>query len=324
MLPYGVRIGSNAGATGTSALDPFGRLSAGVNIKVIQKAPEESLGSTFLRVVSEKPMKTVWVTGASSGLGLHTAMALRDDGWQVIAGARSFTGGQRDGMTCLPLDVTDEESVRDFCRKAEEISPPDALVQCAGMLVLGSCEETSAEEFRRVMDTNYLGMVRMNRAVLPLLRARGGGKIVMFSSINGLLGIPFQSAYTASKHAIEGYAECLALEGKPFGIQVMLVEPGDHRSGSDKYRPHAAAMTEESPYAAEYRSATERIHRDESCGSDPDRLGRKIARTLDRKRIPFRKRIASADQHFAVYIHRFLGARINGAVLRKYYIRRNE
>ena len=265
--------------------------------------------------------KTVWVTGASSGLGLHTAMALRDDGWQVIAGARSFSGGQKDGMTCLPLDVTDEESVRAFCSRAAEISSPDALVQCAGMLVLGSCEETETEEFRRVMDTNYLGMVRMNREVLPLMREQGGGKIVMFSSINGLLGIPFQSAYTASKHAIEGYAECLALEVKPFGIQVMLVEPGDHRSGSDKYRPHAAAMRDSSPYASAYESAIKQIHHDESNGSDPDVLGRKIAKTLDRKRIPFRKRIASADQHLAVYVHRFLGARINSAILRKYYIK---
>ena len=173
------------------------------------------------------------------------------------------------------------------------------------------------------MDTNYLGMVRMNREVLPMMRAAGGGKIVLFSSINGLLGIPFQSAYTASKHAIEGYAECLALEVKPFGIQVMLVEPGDHRSGSDKYRPHAASMTDESPYAAAYESATARIHHDESNGSDPDVLGRKIARILDRKRIPFRKRIASPDQHLAVYVHRFLGARINGAVLRNYYIRKD-
>ena len=271
-----------------------------------------------------KSHKTVWVTGASSGLGLHTAAALRDDGWQVIAGARSFSGGEKDGMTCLPLDVTDGESVRAFCRRAAEIAKPDALVQCAGMLVLGSCEETETEEFRRVMDTNFLGMVRMNREVLPLMREQGGGKIVMFSSINGLMGIPFQSAYTASKHAIEGYAECLALEGKPFGIQVMLVEPGDHRSGSDKYRPHAAAMTQDSPYAEEYASATARIHHDETNGSDPDVLGRKIARILDRKRIPLRRRIASLDQHAAVYIHRFLGARLNGAVLRKYYIRKEK
>jgi NAD(P)-dependent dehydrogenase (short-subunit alcohol dehydrogenase family) len=160
--------------------------------------------------------------------------------------------------------------------------------------------------------------------VLPLMRERGGGKIVLFSSINGLLGIPFQGAYTASKHAIEGYAECLQLEVKPFGIQVMLVEPGDHRSGSDRYRPHAAAMKPDSPYAAEYESGTGVIRRDEQNGSDPDALGRKIARTLDRKVIPFRKRIASPDQHLAVYVHRLLPAGVNAAILRRYYIRRRK
>ena len=268
--------------------------------------------------------KTVWVTGASSGLGLHTAMALRDDGWRVIAGARSFDDGESDGMMRLKLDVTDGESVARFCEKASGIAMPDALVQCAGMLVLGSCEETSAEEFRRVIDTNYLGMVRMNHDVLPLMRGRGGGKIVLFSSINGLLGIPFQSAYTASKHAIEGYAECLQMEVKPFGIQVMLVEPGDHRSGSDKYRPHAAAMGPDSPYAAEYESGIGVISHDEQNGSDPDVLGQKIARTLDGRTIPFRKRIASPDQHLAVYIHRLLPAKLNAAILRSYYIRKKK
>jgi Short-chain alcohol dehydrogenase of unknown specificity len=268
--------------------------------------------------------KTVWVTGASSGLGLHTALALREDGWQVIAGARSFEDGEKDGIRRLYLDVTNEDSIRHFCEKAAEISAPDAVVQCAGMLVLGSCEETTAEEYRRVMDTNFLGMVRMNRAVLPLMRERGGGKIVLFSSINGLLGIPFQSAYTASKHAIEGYAECLAMEGKPFGIQVMLVEPGDHRSGSDRYRPHAAGMSADSPYAEEYESTTAVIAHDEQNGSDPDRLGRKIAGTLDRKRIPFRKKIARADERLEVLLHRTLPAGLNASILRKYYIRKKK
>ena len=271
--------------------------------------------------------KTVWVTGASSGLGLHTAQALREDGWLVIAGARSFSEEKdtADGMHRLPLDVTDEKSVQAFTDRALEIAPRvDAVVQCAGMLVLGSCEETSMEEFRKVMDTNYLGMVRMNREVLPVMRRQGGGKIVLFSSINGLMGIPFQSAYTASKHAIEGYAECLAMETAPFGIQVMLVEPGDHRSGSEKYRPHAAGMTPDSPYAEAYENAIAQIHHDETNGSDPDKLGRIIARTLDQKRIPFRKRIASPDQHLAVWVHRFLGARINARILTQYYGRRKK
>jgi len=269
--------------------------------------------------------KTVWITGASSGLGLHTAMAFAAAGWQVIAGARSFCDGaprpELAGVTCLPLDVTSAASIQSFCAQALEITPRvDALVQCAGMLVLGSCEETDPDEYRRVLDTNFLGMVRVNQAVLPVLRRQGGGKIVLFSSINGLMGIPYQSAYTASKHAIEGYAECLALEVQRFGVRVMLVEPGDHRSGSDRYRAHAAAMSPQSPYAGDYQRATARIHHDEQNGSDPDRLGGKLARVLARKRIPFRLRIASPDQHLAVWIHKLLPARFNAWVLRQYYL----
>lgn len=267
---------------------------------------------------------TVWITGASSGLGLHTAMAMRDAGWTVVAGARSFSEPvYEEGMHRLPLDVTDGESVKRFVEKAKEITGrADALIQCAGVIVLGPCEETTAEDFRRVMDTNFLGMVRVNREVLPIMRAQGGGKIVMFSSINGLMGIPFQNAYTASKHAVEGYAEGLQMEVSPFGIQVMLVEPGDHRSGSEKYRAHTAAMAEDSPYAEAFRSGTAIIHRDETNGSDPDVLGRKIAKTLAKKRIPFRKRIASPDQHLAVYLHKFLPAKLNASILRGYYIKK--
>ena len=269
----------------------------------------------------KKEPGTVWVTGASSGLGLHTALALRDAGWNVIAGARSFErAGKKDGMHILPLDVTDEASVKAFCDQATEIAPGvDAVVQCAGMLVLGSCEETSVEEYMRVMNTNFLGMVRVNQQVLPIMRAQKSGKIVLYSSINGLLGIPFQNAYTASKHAIEGYAEGLQMEVRPFGIQVTLIEPGDHRGGSDRYRPHAAMMTQHSPYAADYERAIAKIHQDETGGSDPDALGRKIARMLEKRRTPFRKRIASPDQHLAVYLHKLLPARINERILRTYY-----
>ena len=269
--------------------------------------------------------KTVWVTGASSGLGLHTARALAREGWQVIAGARSFPQEtEREGMICLPLDVTEEESIRAFRDRALEISSRvDAAVQCAGILVLGSCEETEPEEFRRVWETNFLGMVRVNRAVLPVMREQGKGDIVLFSSINGLLGVPFQSAYTASKHAIEGYAECLSMETAPFGIRVMLVEPGDHRSGSDRYRGHARAMGQDSPYAAAYESATAVIHHDETNGSDPEALGRKLARTLGRKHLPFRKCIASPDQHLAVWLHRLLPYGVTAAILRRYYVKKN-
>lgn len=271
--------------------------------------------------------KTVWITGASSGLGLHTALAYRDAGWHVIAGARSFSeiNGEDDGMIKLPLDVTDDASVKRFVSEALKYSDHvDAVVQCAGMLVLGSCEETDIREFERVINTNYLGMVRMDRCVLPVMRKQGYGRIVLFSSINGLLGIPFQSAYTASKHAIEGYAECLQMEMKPFNIEVMIVEPGDHRSGSEKYRPKAAAMNEQSPYYAEYLSSVQQIRHDENNGSDPERLGRCIVKATEKKKLPYRLCVASPDQHLAVWIHKFLPARINASILRNYYIRKQD
>ena len=264
----------------------------------------------------------VWLTGGSSGLGLHTAMALRDAGHTVITGARSFTGETRkDGLIMLPLDVADDQSVEAFAARALEISPRvDAVVHCAGILVLGSCEETSLEEYRRVMDTDFLGMVRINHQALPVMRKQGEGRIVMFSSINGLLGIPFQSAYTAAKHAVEGYAECLQMEVQSFGIQVCLVEPGDHRSGSQRCRHRASGRGEDSPYAKDYAMAVSVIRHDEANGSDPDQLGRKVAKALARKHIPIRLRIASPDQHLAVWLHDLLPPGLNAAILRSYYL----
>ena len=241
-----------------------------------------------------------YITGASNGLGAYTAQALADAGWTVVAGARSFTGETDGRMTRLPLDVTRDDSVRDFMERAKQIG------------------ETALADYARVMETNFLGMVRVNQQVLPLMREEGGGKVVLFSSINGLMGLPFQSAYTASKHAIEGYAECLAQEVTPFGIQVMLIEPGDHRGGSSRCRLTSAAMTDASPYWADFRKGTEAIRRDEENGSDPAKLGRRVAELLTREKLPFRKKIGSPAQMLAPALHKVLPGRAMNRILRQY------
>ena len=265
--------------------------------------------------------QVVWITGASSGLGLHTAKQLGSPGYDVIAGARSFKEGNAvEHCQCVSLDVTDETSIDGFVQRALQLSgPPDILVNCAGMLVLGSCENYETEEIQRVLNVNFLGQVRMIQRVLPLMREKGGGKIVNFSSINGLLGIPFEGAYTASKHAIEGFSECLALEVKPYGIQVMLVEPGDHQSGSRAYRPHSGGMSEASPYWQAFQAGTKVIAHDEENGSDPDRLGEKIAKVLKRRHIPRRLCIAKFDQHLAVWLHDVLPAWAFDRIIGPYY-----
>lgn len=268
---------------------------------------------------------TVWVIGASSGLGLATAEAFAGDGWLVVSGARSF-GAQSepdpsDGrIHRLGLDVTDAQSRKAFALAALTLSPRvDALIYCAAVLVLGPCEHTTHSEYERVMQTNFLGMTDMVSLALPVMRNQHSGKIVLFSSINGLLGIPFQSAYTASKHAVEGYAECLAMEIAPQGIQVCVVEPGDHRGGSQRTRLHATGAIGDDPYASACRTACGIIHRDESNGLRPEGLGRKVLQNVNRRRMRFRLRVAKPDQRLAVVLHDILPAWLNFRILRDYY-----
>lgn len=269
-------------------------------------------------------MRVVWVTGASSGLGLHTAMALKRAGWQVVAGARSFAGheGEAEPGYRLPLDVTSEQSILSFRDRALALfGTPDALVNCAGILVLGAMEDVTLPEIRSVLETNLVGQIAMVQAVLPFMREKKSGRIVNFSSINGLLGIPYQGVYTASKHAVEGYSESLALEVKPFGISVCLVEPGDHKSGAQAYRKHALRAAQ-SAYKPMYAQATAVIARDERNGSDPDRLGGKVARALGKRRMPCRLCVAKFDQHLAVWLHKLLPYALFSRIIGGYYVKR--
>ena len=284
-----------------------------------------------------KTKGTVWLLGASSGLGLATAHAFAEDGWLVVAGARSFaapagateTGEianrdtEKKNIHHLPLDVTDEAGCEAFARQALAIaSRVDVLCYAAGLLVLGPCEETGAEEYARVMQTNFIGMTRMVAKALPVMRAQKSGKLILFSSLNGVMGIPFQSAYTASKHAIEGYAECLAMEVKPFHVSVCVVEPGDHRGGGQAYRLNAGMTGDGSPYNREYASTCKTIHHDESTGLSAERLGRKVVRAANARKLRFKLRVARIDQRAACWLHALLPQSLLSCFLRIYYVKK--
>ncbi len=264
----------------------------------------------------------VWVSGASSGLGYHTSLQLKKAGMTVISGARSYRDqeGEAENGYRLYLDVKEKASMDRFKEQALSLAgPPDVLCCCAGVLTLGACEDYSLQELRDVMETNFFGQAMMIRRVLPLMRENGGGKIVLFSSVNGVLAVPYQGAYTASKHAVEGFAEALRMEVSPFGISVCVVEPGDHRSGSSKYRRHSVTDSTDNPYYQDYQKTVAKIDHDEKNGSDPDHLGRVIARNLLKKRLPARLLIASPDQKLAVLLHRLLPKKLFARILTLYY-----
>ena len=206
--------------------------------------------------------KTILITGASSGFGLLTARLALSRGWAVAAASRNPEAAPPDGpgherLLPLRMDVSDPASVREGLRAVEErFGVPEAVVNNAGIGLLGAAEEVAPEALRRQFETNFFGAVELTRAVLPAMRARGAGQFVFVSSDLGRTGAPGLSAYCATKHALEGWAESLFHEAAPFGIGVTIVEPGAFRTGFHERSMEVAAGVgdPDSPYAPLYRS----------------------------------------------------------------------
>lgn len=186
--------------------------------------------------------KTVLITGASSGIGRATAAHLALKGYRVFGTSRRPSAATIDGFEMLTLDVTDELSVQtcvaEVLARAGRI---DVLVNNAGVDMMGAIEETSLDEAKWVFETNFFGVMRMVKAVLPHMRAQQSGQIINISSALGLAAWPFEALYCASKYALEGYTEALRYEMEIFGIKVSSVQPGFFKSNMVHSQRYPAA-----------------------------------------------------------------------------------
>lgn len=182
-----------------------------------------------------KTERVALVTGASSGIGLATARALRRAGFRVFGTSRKPAADISDGITMLVCDVTNEASVRTLVETVlSQAGRIDLLVNNAGIGLLGGAEESSAKQATAIFEVNVFGVVRMTNAVLPVMRRQRAGRIVNMSSILGLIPAPFNALYASTKHAIEGYSESLDHEVRTQGIRVVLVEPGVTRTSFEE------------------------------------------------------------------------------------------
>ena len=187
-----------------------------------------------------QPARVALVTGASDGIGQACADRLAGAGWVVTGASRRGTAGAN--WPGLVMNVDDEAAVKaGVAGIIDTHGRLDALIAAAGWGVAGAVEHTALSEAQAQFDTNFWGCVRASQDVLPQMRAQGGGRIVLISSLGGVLGIPFQACYSASKFALEGLAESLAYEVAPFGIDVTLVQPGNIKTGFTAARKMAAA-----------------------------------------------------------------------------------
>jgi NAD(P)-dependent dehydrogenase (short-subunit alcohol dehydrogenase family) len=171
--------------------------------------------------------KIVLITGASSGIGRATAEHLTGKGYRVFGTARRPVGvAPIKGVELLPLDVRDDASVEACVARVQNaVGRIDVLINNAGYSVVGAVEETSPSEALALFDTNVFGVLRMVRAVLPLMRRQGSGLIINTSSVLGFLPAPFMGLYASTKHALEGFSESLDHEVRGFGVRVILIQP---------------------------------------------------------------------------------------------------
>ncbi|WP_167736470.1 SDR family oxidoreductase [Nocardioides sp. 1609] len=199
-------------------------------------------------------MTNVLITGCSSGFGRLTALALANRGDRVFATVRTEEAAHtlKADAADLPLsthilDVTDAASVDTAVAEVAALGRIDVLVNNAGYALRGPVESLEDAELFRQFDTNVLGVVRMIRAVVPIMKAQGTGTVINMSSAVGLLGLPFEGAYSASKHAVEGLSESLRLELTDTGVVVVLIEPGAFETGFVGNTTESAAFTADHP-----------------------------------------------------------------------------
>ena len=263
--------------------------------------------------------RSVLVTGASSGIGLASALRLARTGWRVYGGVRTTRDAEalrEHGIEPLELDVTEEAQI---AAAAEIVGPAlHGLVDNAGIAIAAPLELVPLDELRHQLEVNVVGQLAVLQAVLPALR-QARGRVVLMGSIGGRSALPFLGPYAASKHALEAVADSLRVELRPFGVAVSIVEPGSiatpiWRKGADRaqelsegFEPERAALY--APAVARFRE----VALSRGLGVDPDVVANAVEHALTSSR-PKARYLVGRDAHIRAWIER-LPTRLRDRVL---------
>ena len=280
--------------------------------------------------MSESTKKVILITGASSGFGKACADHLSRLGHKVYGTSRNpkpratedtATGPAPSGSPeMIRMDVDRDDSVGSAVASVHEREGRiDVVVNNAGLGLAGAIEDTSVDEAKALFETNFWGVLRVLRAVLPIMRAQRSGHIVNISSLGGQIGIPFQSFYSASKFALEAMTEALSMEVRPFGIRVALIEPGDARTEFTGSRRWALESKQNTAYAKQCDTAVAIMERDEMGGFSPEKVAHLLARIIEDPSPRLRYRVGSPFQMSAVAAKGILPDSVFERLLMKYY-----
>lgn len=236
-----------------------------------------------------------FITGASSGFGMLTAVKLAEQNYRVVATMRdpdkstellerAKVAGVADQIEVRRLDVTDSAAIeRAVAETLQDHEAIEVLVNNAGFAVGGFVEDVPMEDWRRQMETNFFGLVEMTKAVIPVMRNQQSGMIINISSISGRVGFPGYAPYAASKFAVEGFSESLRHELSPFGVQVVLVEPGAYRTPIWDKGLGQINNPDHSPYRNRLQAIMSYSRRSGETAPDPQQVADFIGRLVGKR-----------------------------------------
>jgi NAD(P)-dependent dehydrogenase (short-subunit alcohol dehydrogenase family) len=264
--------------------------------------------------------RSVVITGASRGLGLASAARLYARGWHVVAAMRSPDAGLErlrsvtgaapgdPGLTAVTLDLTDPSSIVSAAKSiTEAVGAPHVVVHNAAFVAVGFVEEMPSHVVEQIFTTNVIGPIRLTRELLPAMRRAGRGRIVVVSSVGAIRGMPAISIYSASKGAIERWAEALAHEIAPFGLGVTVLSAGTFRTDvyDENYTMHYA--DKQGPYAPHHAGLDRVGERVRRSAKPPERFAAALEKALERD-APFARHAIGADARIMLVASRLLPA----------------
>jgi NAD(P)-dependent dehydrogenase (short-subunit alcohol dehydrogenase family) len=262
--------------------------------------------------------RVVLVTGASSGIGKAIALLLAERGYIVIGASRSGSGGDSARLRNVQMDVTDLASVQVVMMSIQnEFGCLHAVINSAGLGMLGSIEDSNSEEVDALFRTNLMGVHHVCRNALELLRKADSGYIINITSMAAQMGLPYRGIYCASKFAVEGYSEALSHEVASDGIRVVLVEPGDVRTEINSNRRVVASVSER--HASRHSALQFQINKEVEEGMHPREVATCIYRILNKRNPRLRYRVARPKAKLAYYLMRLLPDRVFEAIVMKHY-----
>lgn len=264
-------------------------------------------------------MKTVLITGASSGIGKSIGEYLHEKGYKVYGTSRNPEKYLDSKFELIALDVRNSESIKNAINivlsKEDKI---DVVINNAGVGITGPLEETPITEIKNNFETNFFGPIEVIQSVLPQMRKQKSGLIINITSIAGYMGLPYRGVYSASKSALEILTEAINIEVKPFGINITNVAPGEFATDIALSRYHTP-INENSAYALPYKNTLDQLNNHLNGGDHPIKMAVAIHKIIETKNPKIHYKVGAFMQKFSIVLKRILPDKVYEKMLMNHY-----